>query len=69
MKTEGIAMFFESEYRRSAMEKWQSSRAETEREIAEDWKHAYHQAERWFERSRTRLQSLFSYGRSYNRYE
>lgn len=62
-------MLFESDYRRSAMEKWRSSRAETEREVAEDWKRAQDRLEDWFERSRSRLHTLFSYGRSYNRYD
>ncbi|HZG57629.1 hypothetical protein [Paenibacillus sp.] len=62
-------MFFESEYRRQAMEKWQSSRAETEREIAEDWAKSQAQANSLLQRLRGRLHSFFSYGRSYNRYE
>jgi len=62
-------MLFESEYRRHAMEKWHSSRAETEREVVEDLRKTHDQLQGWFDRTRTRLQSLFSYGRSYNRYE
>ncbi|WP_309121622.1 hypothetical protein [Paenibacillus sp.] len=62
-------MFFESEYRRKAMEHWQSSRAETEREIAEDVRKTQEQLQGWIERTRTRLHSLVSYGRSFNRYE
>lgn len=57
-------MFMESEYRRQAMEKWQSSRAETEREILDDLRTSHDAMAHFIERTRTRLLNLLPYGRS-----
>jgi hypothetical protein len=62
-------MFFEYEYRRQAMEKWQSSRAETEKEIVDDLRKSQTQISGYLDRIRGRVISFFPYGRSHNRYE
>jgi hypothetical protein len=62
-------MIFESEYRRQAMEKWQSSRVETEREIVDDLRKSHETFKKAFDRFRNRIVSLLPYGRSHNRYE
>jgi Arc/MetJ-type ribon-helix-helix transcriptional regulator len=63
-------MYFESEYRRQAMEKWQSSRAETEKEIIDDLRKSQEHIASAFEQIRSRLSSFLPFsGRSHNRYE
>ncbi|MCI3927179.1 hypothetical protein MO973_44105 [Paenibacillus sp. TRM 82003] len=63
-------MFFESEYRRQAMEKWQSSRAETERELLDDLRESHEHMTRFVEGLRNRLLGFLPHGRSsHNRFE
>jgi hypothetical protein len=63
-------MYFESEYRRQAMEKWQSSRAETEKEIIDDVRKSREHIANAFEHIRNRMFSFLPFsGRSHNRYE
>jgi len=62
-------MDFDSEYRRRAMEQWQSSREAPAQEWSEDWLQAQGRLTRFLDGVRGRFHSLFSYGRSHNRYE
>lgn len=64
-------MYFESEYRRQAMEKWQSSRAETEKEVIDDLRKSRDHIANAFEHLRHRVNTFLPFiGRSsHNRYE
>ncbi|WP_199620382.1 hypothetical protein [Paenibacillus alkalitolerans] len=61
-------MMFESEYRRKAMAHWDTTKAETQREIAEDCRRAAKNFTSVVDRLHTVFVSLFPYSRSHHRY-